>query len=169
MRSEFFSFSFFLIIVPRESWNLTSLDLFLLEREAWFFAASRGSQLSAVPRTRPSQFGINTDDWELTCWIYRRILCGRRVGRESRAFVLLKPRNICGNANFIFHTRPAGYMVPSYLKICIMVPWHVYVHTSPSPPLARSPWARCSRVRAVNVRMRFVQSTRGRNITRHEC
>lgn len=34
----------------------------------------------------------------------------------------LKPENICGNANFIFHTLQAGYMVPSYLKICIMAP-----------------------------------------------
>lgn len=75
----------------------------------------------------------------------------KSAGGEGNPRVL-KPKNICGNANFIFHTRPAGYMVPSYLKICIMVPWHVYVHTSPSPPLARSPWARCSRVRAVSGR-----------------
>lgn len=89
--------------------------------------------------------------------MYRRILFRRWWdGRGIRAFVLLKPKNICGNANFIFHTRPAGYMVPSYLKICIMVPWHVYVHTSSSPPLAVGPLlARACRKRTEAFSMRF--------------
>lgn len=49
--------------------------------------------------------------------------------QSSSPWAVLKPKNICGNANFIFHTPQPGYMVPPYLKIYIMAPWHVYVHT----------------------------------------
>lgn len=132
----------FLIIISYWCQILKENDILLL----WYYWPSHiyfkfvrkgslaGFKKSYFLENESLRSGINasTRSWagyttELIPRSYSRSLFDAYIQTERS----LKPRNICGNTNFIFHTPGAAvrYIVPSYLKICIMTPWHVYMYT----------------------------------------